>query len=187
MKAITLSQSERTELFTERVMPYSRLIYWLCIHYSCCRSYVDDNYQEVLTELYRCIHTYDPERGHIKRWLYTVIKRVVWEMNRKQADRYSECDLSQIADDSCSLDLEAINEDNYHSRLSDEVVEALEQLSPINREALFLHLEGYKLREIAEMAHESGSLKEAKTYTVGTRVYQAKQHLRRLLDKKGTF
>lgn len=188
------SFSIQDELFKQYVAPYSRLIYWMCIKYSACRYYIEDNYQEVLYELHRCIHTYSPERGDIKTWLCTVAKHTVLDMNRKHR-RHShsntsyETDLSQIAGDYCAYGVESSLKGDYltdyRMLFSDDILEALEQLSPILRETLLLHLSGYKLREIADISYRSGSMKNKKTYTAGTRLFEAKQHMRRLIDEHG--
>lgn len=166
----------------------------MCIKHSACRYYIEDNYHEVLAELYNCIHTYTPERVDIKTWLCTVAKYTVWNMNRKHR-RHShsntayQYDLSQIADDYCYYDVESSGKSdyltNYRLLFSDDILAALEQLSPILRETLLLYLSGYKLREIADISYRSGSLKNRSTQAVKTRLYDARKQMRRMIDENG--
>ncbi|MDR1339125.1 MAG: RNA polymerase sigma factor [Prevotellaceae bacterium] len=191
----TVSLSNQ-ELYEQHVVPYSRLIYWVCIKYSANRCYIEDNYHEALIELHRCIHTYSPERGNMKTWLCSIVKYTVWNMNRKHR-RHShsntayEYDLSQIADDYYRYDVESSRKadylTNYRLLFSDDILEALEQLSPILRETLLLYLSGYKLREIADISYKSGNLKlEYKNAgTIKSRLYEARKHMRRMIDENG--
>jgi RNA polymerase sigma factor (sigma-70 family) len=184
----------RYELYKKYVIPYSRLIYWMCIKHSSSRYYLKDNYQEVLAVLFNGIHTYNPERGDIKTWLCAVAKHTVWDLNEKYC-KYSHCntanepDLSQIADDYCYYDVENSSKCdyliNYRLLFSDDILDALEQLSPILRETLLLYLSGYKLREIADISYKSGNLKIKNIETVKSRLYYARNQMRRLIDEHG--
>lgn len=190
----TSSLSIQDELFKKYVTPYARLIYWMCIKHSTCRYYIEDSYQEVLVELHRSIHTYTPERGDIKTWICTVTRYTVWNMNRKNR-RHShsntayEYDLSQIADDYCYYDVESSRKSdyltNYRLLFSDDILAALEELSPILRETLLLYLSGYKLREITDISYRSGHLKNKSTQAVKTRLYEARKQMRQLIDEHG--
>jgi RNA polymerase sigma factor (sigma-70 family) len=166
----------------------------MCIKYSAYRYHIEDNYQEVLAELYKCIHTYTPERGSIKSWLCTIAKYTVLDKDRKHC-RHShsntafEYDFSQVADDYSYYDVASSRKadylTNYKLLFSDEILDALDALEYIHREALLLHLAGYKLREIADISYRSGNLKNRSTYTIGSRLFKAKQQMRRLIDEHG--
>ena len=177
------------QLYEQYVSPYTRLIYWICIKHSVCRYYIEDNYQEALTVLYKYIHTYDPERGEIKPWLCTIVSRLVRKQNRTHCNTINDYDLSQIADDYCYYDVESSRRSdyltNYRLLFSDDILAALEQLNPVYREALLLYLSGYKMREIADISYMAGNLESRNTETVKSRLHMARKHMRRMIDEHG--
>ncbi len=60
--------ARRKALFDKYVTPYNRMIYKLCMRYTFNPSDVEDNYIEVLTNMYKYIETYNPERS-VQTWL----------------------------------------------------------------------------------------------------------------------
>ena len=75
--------------------------------------------------------------------------------------------------------------DNYRQFYNDDVLEALDSLKPIYREALLLQQAGYKLHEIMEITFEKGSLKTKNIETVKSRLFLAKQQMRDLITRDG--
>lgn len=53
----TVSFANQYELYRQYVIPYSNMVYWICIKYSACRYDIEDNYQNVSILLYK-IHPY---------------------------------------------------------------------------------------------------------------------------------
>ena len=74
---------------------------------------------------------------------------------------------------------------NYHRLYNDDVLDALSKLKPIYREALLLQQAGYKLEEIVEITHRNGSLKTPNIETVKSRLFLAKQKMRKMIDRDG--
>jgi DNA-directed RNA polymerase specialized sigma24 family protein len=68
---------------------------------------------------------------------------------------------------------------------SDDILEALNRLKPIYREALLLQQAGYRLNEIMEISFRNGNLKTRNIETVKSRLFLAKQQMRRLIDRNG--
>lgn len=66
------------------------MIYKLCMRYTFNPSDIEDNYIEVLTNMYKYIETYNPERS-VQTWLHIVTKRcvLIW-INVKKASRHVE-------------------------------------------------------------------------------------------------
>lgn len=181
--------ARRNALFERYVKPYQPMIFKLCAQYSFRRDDVQDNYVEVLTNLYRYIETYDTSRPVIT-WLHIVTKRCVFGLDkrRKMADDLRDAggDPYMFPDtDSVSDNYRAVTSDNYQEYYSDDILSALEQLKPQYRRAFLLQQEGYKLREIAEIEYMNGSLSSKNIDTIKSRVFLARQQLQQLLTRDG--
>jgi RNA polymerase sigma factor (sigma-70 family) len=183
------SVANRHKLFKKYVEPNFNLIYKLCIKYTFCGSDVEDNFNEVLINFYKYIETYDTSKS-IQTWLHIVTKRFINDMNHRNSrfKRNDDIDISQITnfhigegqDDELNM-----QEGNYRELYNDDILNALEQLRPIYREALLLQQAGYKLNEIMEIAYKNGSLKTKNIETVKSRLFLAKQQMRELISRDG--
>lgn len=180
----------RTELFNLHVYPHRNLVFKLCIRYTYSAADIEDNYSEVLINFFRYIQTYDPERS-IQTWLHIVTKRFIADMNLRRATRYKKTDghvdVSLIADGLPDEDGAAncMGIDNYNEMYNDDILEALAEIKPIYREALLLQQAGYKLSEIMEICHKKGNLKTKNIETIKSRIFLAKQQIRKLIDRNG--
>jgi RNA polymerase sigma factor (sigma-70 family) len=181
------SHERRTELFNRYVLPHRNLVYKLCISYSWFPEEVEDNYNEVLVNFFKYIETYDPARS-IQTWLHIVTKRFISDLNHRSnaIKRDDDVDVSQLpvyaeteAGENC------MGMDNYHLFYGDDILNALNCLKPIYREALLLQQAGYKLHEIMEISHRNGNLKTKNIETVKSRLFLAKQQMRKLIDRNG--
>lgn len=183
------SVQRRTKLFYKYVWPHRNLIYSLCIRYTYCSEDVADNYNEVLINFFKYIETYNPERS-IQTWLHIVTKRFVADMNHRnsQFKRDDEVDVHQIIGDLMTDDAPpagSMGVDNYRELYNDNILQALDSLRPIYREALLLQQAGYKLGEIMEITFRNGSLRCRNIETVKSRLFLAKQQLRKLITRDG--
>lgn len=172
------------------------MIYALCIRYSFCPQDVEDNYIEVLTNMYKYIDTYDTSKS-IHTWLHIVTKRCVFEQDtrrKKQRDTHSDdCSVDSIYENNSedllteidSVSANAMNLENYKNLYSDDVLYALAQLKPHFRRALLLQQAGYKLKEIAEIEHNNGALESHNIETIKSRLFLARQQLQELLTRDG--
>lgn len=178
----------RTELFNRYVLPHKNLIYALCIRYTFRREDIADNYNEVLVNFYRYIHTYNPERS-IQTWLHIVTKRFVYDLNLRRrlptTDDVSIYDLPAGVLSGEDTHTNSMGMDNYREFYNDDILRALGQLKPIYREALLLQQAGYKLHEIMEITFRNGTLKSRNIETVKSRLFLAKQQLRELITRDG--
>ena len=75
--------ARRKALFDKYVTPYNRMIYKLCMRYTFNPSDIEDNYIEVLTNMYKYIETYNPERS-VQTWLHIVTKRCVFDLDQRK-------------------------------------------------------------------------------------------------------
>lgn len=152
-----------------------------------------DNYVEVLTNMYKYIESYDSKRS-IHTWLHIVTKRCVFDMDqrrKRQQDMLN--DDNDVDSFSVSNDFTEIGEvsagamsiDNYRELYSDDVLYALDQLKPQYKRALLLQQAGYKLKEIAEIEYRNGALDSRNIETVKSRLFLARQQLQQLLTRDG--
>ena len=185
--------NKRKALFDKYVTPYHRMIYKLCMRYSFQSSNVEDNYVEVLTNLYKYIETYNPEKP-IKTWLHIVTKRCVYDLDqrrKKQQDlRNDDNDIELITNmdelaDNGQISENVMGIDNYEELYNDDILAALKQLKPTYRRALIYQQAGYKLKEIAEIEYQNGALESRNIDTIKSRLFLARQQLQQLLTRDG--
>lgn len=180
-------------LFDKYVMPYNRMIYKLVRQYTFKPVNVEDNYWEVLTNMYKYIESYDSSRS-IHTWLHIVTKRCVFDLDQrreKQNEKWN-CDYEI---DGFSTESGILNQDsqsanvmgiqNYHELYNDDILEALDKLKPQYRRALLLQQAGYKLKEIAEIEYRNGALDSKNIETVKSRLLLARRLLQQLLTRDG--
>ncbi len=184
---------KRNKLFQQYVSPYYNMIYKLCIRYSYSSSNVEENYTEVLVNFFRRIETYDPNRP-IRTWLHICTKRHVLTLERKrQAKDIPVCDDDSIETfgdedtlyDDDHLSSNTMGVENYRELYNDDILAVLDELKPIHRDALILQEAGYSLREIAEIEHRKGTLKSKNIETVKSRLFLARQYLKKHLTRDG--
>lgn len=182
----------RTALFHKYVYPYRNLIYHICIKNTRDRGTIADNYNEVLVNFFRYVTSYDPRR-EIKTWIYSVTVRMLSDLEKKNNRFCREgdvgaMDMEQYAGESAvnkDFTMEDIRLDNYRDVLSDEVLEALEEIGAIYSEPLILQVAGYKLDEIMEILYMRGNLKSKNIETTKSRIFLAKKKLKEKLTRDG--
>lgn len=176
---------KKNELFYTYIYPYLRLIKYLYWKYSCPRQEIEDNYIEAQANLYKYINTYDPKKS-IKTWIHISTKRLICDLNYKyqKFKRDNNQDINKIAETQATLNHRSEKEvsiENYRSFYSDRILNALDQLNPKYKEAFLLSQTGYSLKEIVEITHKNGNLKNPKIETVKSRIHLARIQLRTLL------
>lgn len=184
-----LSVERRTKLFNTFVLPHVNLVYKLCIRYSYSSADVEDNYNEVLINFYKYIESYDPARS-IQTWLHIVTKRFIGDMNNKRSQYKTTDDVNvnQLADsiiDEDDISGNCMDMSNYPLMYNDDILAALSKIKPIYREALLLQQAGYKLNEIMEISYRNGNLRTKNIETVKSRLFLAKQQMRKLINRDG--
>lgn len=177
---------KKNELFYTYIDPNRRLVKYLCWKYSCSRQEIEDNYIEALTNLYKYINTYDPTKS-IETWIHISTKRLIYELNYKyqKFKRDNNQDINKIVDTHTTLNHMSEKEvsiENYRSFYSDRTLNALDQLNPKYKEAFLLSQTGYSLKEIVEITHKNGTLKNPNVQTVKSRIHLARIRLQILLS-----
>lgn len=183
----------RRALFDKYVAPFYNMIYSLVRDYSSSKSkeIVEENYTIVLTTLYRGIETYNPEKP-IRTWLHIVTKRQVFEIEERRRRYENLMDYDQnvyaLVDDAVNVESPSENVmgiENYRELYNDDILAVLDSMNPIHRDALLLQEAGYSLKEIAEIEQKKGTLKSGNIDTVKSRLFLARQKLKRELNRNG--
>lgn len=183
------SIKRRTELFTKYILPHKRLVYSICIKYTNDEKDIEDNYSEVLVNFFRYIESYSPSR-ELKSWIYSVAQRFVFELNRQNSKVPKKKDNVEVNDLIDSADAESVSHncmglDNYRQHYNDDILEAIDNLPEIHREALLLQQAGYRMEEIVEISYQNGNLKCKNSETIKSRIFLAKKNMRNLLTVDG--
>ncbi len=164
------------------------MVYKLVMQYSSSPSNWEENYTDVLVNLYRYIETYDESKS-IKTWLHIVTKRHVFELERRRraaANFDDDKDIEvfeDITDDEPSSNCMGV--DNYREYYSDAILEVLDMMKPIHRDALILQEAGYSLKEIVEIEHKKGTLASKNIETIKSRLHLARQFMKKHLTRDG--
>lgn len=182
--------ARRRKLFDKYVKPHLNLIYWCCKQYSDHYSNVEENYTQSLTNLFRGIETYDPEKP-IATWLHFVTKRFVWNLNKRRYEDLNHKDDS-VDLSYCMGDLDesettwkSLTPHNFTEFYNDDILAILNELKPMYRDALILQQAGYTLAEIADIEHDRGRLEPRNIDTVKSRLFVARQYMRERLTRDG--
>jgi RNA polymerase sigma factor (sigma-70 family) len=178
--------ARKTKLFKDLVEPNLNMVYKLCLQYSRCNDYVQDNYTEVLANFFKYIESYDGKRS-VLTWIHIVTKRYVFNADAKR-DKNLEYSLDtsmQILDNGPN-ECNFVTPDNYEQYYSDDILNAINSLAPVYKRTLMLQMAGYKLNEIVDITHEEGLLKTKNIETVKSRLFLARSHLKSLLNRDGT-
>lgn len=185
------SVRRRTELFMNYIMPHKGMIYNICIIYTNEGGSIEDNYSDVLTNFFRNIESYNPCRP-LKSWIYSVAQRAVFECNRRMLASHRKINhnidteyLIDEAEANNSVSCNCLGMDTYRQHYSLDILEALEQLSPIHKEALLLQQSGYRLEEIVEITFQNGTLKSKSVETIKSRIFLAKRGMQQLITSNG--
>lgn len=184
------SIEERTQLFEKLIHPNINLVYKLSIRFTNNPQDIDENYNECLANLFRYVHTYNPEKN-LANWIFICCKRLIYDLNQKRAafkttdDVNPENIVSHYSENTAEGSGNIMGLDNYRELYNDDILRALDQLNPIYREALLLQQAGYKLEEIMEITHRNGTLKTPNIETVKSRLFLAKQKMRKMIDRDG--
>lgn len=178
---------QQQELFNRYIAPNLNLVYRLCIDYASDKRQVQDYYNEVLSVFYRYIRTYDP-RQPLVTWIHIVTKRFVFEQNRRRGKvpLCGHSDLSGLTSGDDAPSWRCMDEHNYRLFYSDDVLRAMDSLKPMYREALLLQQAGYRLDEIVEIAYRNGSMRSRSMDTMKSRIFLAKQQMRKLILPDGS-
>lgn len=138
------------------------------------RGAADEIVQDTLLRAWRAADRYDPERGDVRTWLFTIARNLVVDHHRRRGAR------PVVPVDGDGLDGpggDGIDIDRAVERW--QVAEALARLSPAHRDAIVeIHLRASSVAEAAERLGVPAG-------TVKSRVYYGLRALRLELEEMG--
>lgn len=165
------------------------MIYKLCINYTFDLRNVEENYTEVLANLFRGIETYNPSMS-VLTWLHICTKRCVFKLEKKRWMHDNNMSYDISAESGTDL-MESENNgidampDNWEEMYDDTITEALASLPTIYRDAFLLQLAGYSLKEITEIEFKKGTIPYRNIETIKRRTFNARKILRNKLTRDG--
>jgi len=151
---------------------WDKMLYSVCMKYTNDINVAQDYCQNGFMKVYNNLHTYK-NTGSLEGWVRRIINNSMIDDFRKKknqptAQTIDEPDWGRI--DSGYDDEEYSEDDRMHY-----VKQAITNLSPSNREAFELYLDGYKHEEIADMLGIS-------VVASKSRVFKAKREIRKLIN-----
>lgn len=182
---------KRNELFNRYIPKYYNLVYKLCIKYTWDSKYIEDNYTDALVNLYQGIETYRPEMSLIN-WIHVCTKRFINRINKRRLHSVGSC-IRESAnvehcpkEDTCDiLEPPDMDVDNWRDSVGDGLLEAIDGLKPIYRDAFLMQQAGYSLREIMQIEYAKGTMHTRSISTVKNRVFYARKYIMGKIDRYG--
>ena len=174
---MNLLQKGNTDALKLLYNRYSNRIFNFTLRYTNNREISEDILQEVFTRIWRSSHTFNPEKGTFKTWLFTIgINLTRKEMSKKRYD-YNHLDFDEIR----SFDTKPGRRDDSlveKTDLKDTIEKALAGLNPFLKEVVILkHFQNMKFTEIEEMT-------KIPVGTLKARFHNALGQLRKLLENQ---
>ncbi|HEX2868175.1 MAG TPA: sigma-70 family RNA polymerase sigma factor [Ignavibacteriales bacterium] len=159
---------------------YGKSVYNFILRYTNHREMAEDLLQETFTKAWFASHSFDPDKGAFKSWLFTIGINLTRNEMVKKRYSYPHIDLEEvILDDESTAKAgeEPAGCFLEYTELKDTITSALEQLSPLLKEVIILkHYQKMKFSEIAEITNTpEGTLK--------ARFHNALGQLKRILQK----
>lgn len=184
-----LIPSEKKILFDKYIMPNLASIKSLTRQYTNLYQDVEENYSYCLAQLYNYIGTYNPEQK-LDTWIHIVVKRACFYQNKRRCEEASHwtdiemCSMDDLYGPGTTIVTHA-HFGTLLENLSDNVLSALMQISPLRLSPFMKQVQGHRIREITAMEWEMGHLEKRSEDVVKSRIYWAKRELRYILRKNG--
>lgn len=182
-----LTREQREQRFNELISPNFEFIRKLVAYYTDRRQNIDENYNTVLIDFYRYIHTYNGGKP-LKTWIHSVVRNNVGTINKeraKEAARIADAEFNPVekkSDNFISLENGLLS---LADKLSDEVYNALLSLQPLRLSAFVLHIQGYSVEEITKIEYSRGNLDKCSNDIVKNRIFWARKDLKERLISHG--
>lgn len=170
-------------------MPRERDVYTLSQRYTNKYQDVESNYNLCLGKLWDYIGSYNPERS-IDTWIHIVVKRCCFNQNKRQQE-----ELSHLTD----MEMVSMHDLHQHGtsnmvdatfggvleNVSEPMYKALMQIPPYRLSPFLLWVQGYSVREIANMEYKSSHMEVRSEEKVRSRIYWTQKQLKFILKKYG--
>ncbi len=164
-----VAAGNRDEPLVELYSRYAKRVYGLGLRLLGDQGLAEDLVQETFLRLWRSAPSFDPDRGTVRTFLFTIARRAAVDLWRRRRDRI------EVA----GSGIEPVVEDDAFEALlvSLDVHDALDELSSKHREVLELHYRGdLTQQQISEQL-------EVPLGTVKTRTYHALRALKGKLEE----
>lgn len=176
-------------LFQKYIVPNYGMVQSLVKKYTDRMENVDEDFAVVLTEFYKYIQSYNPDKP-LHTWIHICVKRCCQEQNKKRYNFDSKH--SDNSPYSSRIAMEhvtttgAFSDRDMGDLLSDDVLMALRMIQPHKLSAFILQVQGYTIKEITDIEFMRGNLKRKNEENIKSRIFQARKELRELLNRDGT-
>lgn len=159
---------------------YGKSVYNFILRYTNNRELAEDLLQETFTKTWFSSHSFDPEKGAFKSWLFTIGINLTRNEMIKKRYSYPHIDFEEVTLEDDSSNKEADEPAGCfleYTELKDTIASALEQLNPFLKEVIILkHYQRMKFSEISEITNTpEGTLK--------ARFHKALGQLKKILQK----
>ena len=164
-----VAAGNRDEPLVELYGRYAKRVYGLGLRLLGDQGLAEDLVQETFLRLWRSAPSFDPDRGTVRTFLFTIARRATVDLWRRRRDRI------EVA----GSEIEPVVEDEAFEALlvSLDVRDALDELTSKHREVLELHYRGdLTQQQISERL-------EVPLGTVKTRTYHALRALKGKLEE----
>ncbi|HPN38592.1 MAG TPA: sigma-70 family RNA polymerase sigma factor [Melioribacteraceae bacterium] len=181
VELIELINSRNTNALKELYSRYNLNVYNFVLRYTNNKIIAEDILQETFTRVWFASHTFNPIKGLVKTWIFTIALNITRNEMSLKRYAYNYVDIEEITvDDPENLENLRDNPINILENLEtkDRISKALEKLNPFFKEVVLLkHFQELKFREISEMTNTpEGTLK--------ARFHKALIMLRKILQEE---
>jgi RNA polymerase sigma-70 factor, ECF subfamily len=165
-----VAAGDRDEPLVELYRRYARRIYGLGLHLLGDRGLAEDLVQETFVRLWRSSPRFDPDRGSVKTFVFTLARRAAVDLWRRRREPHAVAAHGPE---------QAVDDDSFEELLlSLELRDALDELTANHREVLELHYRADLTQQ--QIADRLG----IPLGTVKTRTYHALRALKRQLEER---
>ena len=174
-------------MFNLYVKPNFEVIRSLTAYYTDRQQDIDANVNFVVSQMWKYIASYDPEKP-LSTWLHIVTKRYCFNQNKERAKRNAVIDGMEFRSDGelkCGSGVYEINPFSLSDSVSDTVYTALIKVPTENLSVFLLQLQGYTIKEIAEIEFERGHLIRQSEELVKKRLALCRKELKDYLEAHG--
>ena len=182
-----ISNEEKDRLFNLYIKPNFNSIRTLTQRYTDRQLDVDANFNYVISQMHRYFASYNPDMS-LETWLHIVTKRYCFGQNKIRAKVNSMVDGSMFRSDgelSRGGHTYEINPFSLMDSVSDDVYYALTKVSTEYLSVFLLRMQGYSIKEIAEMEYSRGHITIISEKEIKKRLSTCRKELKELLAKRG--
>ena len=155
--------------FAELVHKHKGIVQRICNIYFYRNPYQEDYYQEIMIRLWKAWPTFKNQSA-FSTWLYRVALNTAIDIMRKQSLQPVHMELSKTEYNIPEHDFSG------ESDKKEKLYQAINYLSDIEKAIIFLYLEGYNYKEIAEIIGISES-------NTGVKINRIKNQLIKTIEK----